>query len=305
MGLFSVHTLRALMVVAAAGVAATSSATHADSVIREYHPSGRGDIGLRYIVARPDDSDRRKLPVWILQTGDGEIMQSFQPSAYAFLARKLANRYDVMVVWPELRREYYSGKPKRFCQLDYFHRIDDLNALTAIVRGFKGIHLGRLFYIGYSGGADVATIAANRRSDIAAVATLGGGLIDLMGYLKDTNDTSWVAERMANECVSGHYNERSGLFWKQFLNTHLYEEILKSRIPYLALLGGDDKEMMPEVHRPYARELRRQKSDFVFGVIPGLGHIPISIGNILNVYEPWDRISSWTERAPSTAKASD
>ena len=262
--------------------------------IKSYSPIP--SISLRYVISRPlGTTVLQKRPVWIYQDGDGAVVTKFPVFQAVSKSEYLSRSYNVVAVWPELRREYFSGNPKEYCNLDFLHRVHDLNALIEVVKSLDFVDSTRIFLIGHSAGSEIVTKVSNQRSDIAGVVTIGGGVLQLMSYLEEIGGLAWTKEAMIRNCDSGDLKQRSGVFWTQLLHSNLMEDIKNSKKPYLALVGSNDDICRPAVQEKFVPHIVKVKKNFTFEVVDGMGHGPgLST-------KPWSRISEWMGRIRAPA----
>jgi dienelactone hydrolase len=75
------------------------------------------------------------------------------------------------------------------------HRAVDLEALIDEVKKLPSVDARRVVLMGHSAGSEIVTRVANRRMDIAAVATMGGGVLQLMDYLREDGDVASCSRR--------------------------------------------------------------------------------------------------------------
>jgi dienelactone hydrolase len=248
---------------------------------------------LQYVVANPLGSGSGdKYPVWIFQPGDGMVIKDSGLITRYGLTTVLANALQVVFIWPQLRREIYASELKSYCELDFFHRINDLSVLIDEVKKLPHVDATKIVLVGESAGSEIVTKVANLRNDILAVSTIGGGISQLMDYLKeDGDDISWTGKAMNNVCAEGTYIHRSGQFWRQLLFSGLEQDIKNSKVPYLALVGSEDNICKPAIVDRHVDEVLRLKDNFEFVVVQGMGHGPgFRIG-------PWKLIQSFVNKA--------
>lgn len=237
--------------------------------IRTYEPSP--GVSLRYVIATPGGfgASLGKLPVWIFQSGDGTIARPFDPITAAAMSVIRSNRLQVVFVYPELRRDLYSKNLRKYCQLDYFHRIHDLDALIDLVKKIPLIDQNRIYLFGHSAGSEIATLTANARNDIAGVATFGGGTAS---WNERNGVPEWAGTAIQNHCDNPQtYRYRSGTFWSQLIfESNLFKEISRAKEPYLAMLGSGD--LGDQQDAKFAEEIKKVKRNFQFTIIPGMKH---------------------------------
>jgi pimeloyl-ACP methyl ester carboxylesterase len=247
---------------------------------RTYSPTP--ELTLRYVVAFPEGD--APAPLWVFQPGDGTLSEAFDANAAAVLASSVALRERVVFVFPELRRQHLSGDSQRYCELDFFHRIDDLQALTDEAKLLPQVDPARLFFVAHSAGSEIVTLTAARRSDVTGVATYGGGAASL-GEL-DLLPPAF--ERMRNNDCStpARHKLRQGLFWQQlFVDAQLFQAIQQVDRPYLALLGDRDETVPWAENEPWGRQLEALEPTFRLEALRGGTHSLSS--------EPWGRMSAF------------
>lgn len=245
-----------------------------------YSPSE--GLSLSYVVAHPEGG--APAPLWIFQPGDGTLRDAFDAYGASVLASSVAQQQRVVFVFPELRRQRFSDDAQRYCELDFFHRIEDLEALTDAVKSLPEVDPERIFYVAHSAGAEIVTLTAASRPEIRGVATYGGGTASL-GELEQlpaqfdrlsSNDCSEAARRWT----------RQGLFWRQlFVDSQLFHSIQKVDRPYLALIGDHDDTVPWADHEPKGRELEQLEPTFRLEQLPGGTH-SLSSG-------PWARMRAF------------
>jgi len=266
----------------------STSVLWAHSDIRTYGSSA--GLGLRYVVTYPHfEKDQSQASVWIYQPGDGDTRSGFSPFVAKIMGSYLSRRFGMIFVAPELTREALASDLKSYCELDFFHRTGDLNALIDAVKSDSRVDQRKIFLVGFSAGAEIVTKAATERHDIAGVATIGGGTVELARYLEANNDPAekeYFRRGMANNCTEGHYKERSGLFWEQLVHSGLDENIKKLTIPYLAIVGLKDSTSKASVYRRFVSEIQSQKPKFAYEEIEGLRHMAFCRA-------PWVAVYNW------------
>lgn len=180
--------------------------------------------------------------------------------------------FGVALVMPELRRNLFANDLKRYCELDFFHRIRDASSLIDAVKRLPFIDTSRIILFGHSAGGEVVTLTAKTRSDVWGVATYGTGVVSAgeMGNHPPVGD-----DYLANDCSDpAKYSMRSGLFWHQlFIDSRLFETIQSLSVPYLAMFGGADPiTPFDENERTFAERLTAAKRTFTLQEFPGLDH---------------------------------
>jgi pimeloyl-ACP methyl ester carboxylesterase len=245
-------------------------------------------VELEYVVARPVGAPA-PVPVWIYQPGDGAVLEDSGPITRYGFSTLLANVFRVAFIWPQLRREIYADDLKSYCELDFLHRVTDLDALIDEVKRLPGVDPERIALVAVSAGSEIATRAARARGDIRAVVTVGGGVLQLMDALVAEGNAGWTEAAMAHVCSPGSYRDRSGTFWRQLLLSGLEEDIRASTVPYLALVGSEDEICKASTQTPHAREMEKVRPGFRYEVVQGLGHGP---GYRLDA---WKRIRDFIE----------
>jgi pimeloyl-ACP methyl ester carboxylesterase len=235
------------------------------ATLKQYEPEP--GISLRYTVETPV-SLRRQFPVWVYQEGDGNVLHAYSPWRASLLSKIIANTYGVKVIWPELRREAFSSDLKRYCELDFFHRVHDTNRLIDEVRKLPGVDVERIFLIGFSAGSEIAALTAAGRKDIAGVVTVGGGVLSLGDYLREAGGLDGLEPSKKNACREGDYEKRSGIFWKQLLDSGYTEVLRNASIPTLILVGSKDTITRCDITRRFAERL----SKVDFQCLSGIGH---------------------------------
>ncbi|MFZ5439368.1 MAG: dienelactone hydrolase family protein [Myxococcota bacterium] len=241
-----------------------------------------GGVPLRYVVAYPDGD--APAPLWIFQPGDGTLRDGFDAHGAAVLASSVALGQRVVFVFPELRRQHFSGDMASYCALDFFHRIDDLHALTDDAKTLPGVDPERLFFVGHSAGAEIVTLTSVQRADVRGVATYGGGTASA-GELEQLPENF---ERMlANDCSSpARQWLRQGTFWQQlFVDSQLFHSIQQVDRPYLALIGERDETVRWADHEATGRQLEELEPTFRLESLRGGTHSLIS--------DPWPRIAAF------------
>lgn len=244
--------------------------------------SADAETTLRYVVGFP--SGNEPAPLWVYQPGDGTLREAFNPQDAAVLASSVAQRFGVVFVFPELRRQHLSGDADRYCALDFFHRINDLEALTEDVKTLPRADASQLFYVAHSAGSEIVTLTAARRADVRAIGTYGGGAASFgeLGTLPPT------FERMrTNDCSDPkRVWLRSGTFWQQlFVDAQLFKSIQEVDRPYLALLGDKDETVPLTEQEPSGRQLEELEPTFRLQSLPGGTH---SLGS-----DPWPRMAAF------------
>lgn len=241
-----------------------------------------GAVTLRYVVAYPEADV--PAPVWIFQPGDGTLRDAFDSQGAAVLASSVAQRMGVVFVFPELRRQHDSTDGEAYCALDFFHRIDDLSALTDEVLQLPGVDRGRVFFVGHSAGAEIVTLTVARRPDVHGVATWGGGTVS--AGESDQLPPSF-GRMLDNDCSNpARLWNRRGLFWQQlFVDSRLFASIQLVDRPYLALLGERDETVPWADNEPWGRELEALEPTFRLEQLPGGTHSLAS--------DPWPRIADF------------
>lgn len=247
---------------------------------RTYSPDA--ETTLRYVIGYPSGSG--PAPVWVYQPGDGTLREAFNPQDAAVLASSVAQRLGVVFVFPELRRQHLSDDAERYCALDFFHRIEDLEALTDDVSTLPRVDAAQLFYVAHSAGAEIVTLAAARRLNVRGVATYGGGAASFgeLGQLPPS------FERMStNDCSEPkRLWLRSGTFWQQlFVDSQLFKSIQEVDRPYLAILGDKDETVPWVEHEASGRQLEELEPTFRLQSLPGGTH---SLGS-----DPWPRMAAF------------
>lgn len=251
---------------------------------RTYSPGG--ELALRYVVAYPDGE--APAPVWIFQPGDGTLGDAFDAHGAAVLASSIAQRFGVVFVFPELRRQHFSGDAAAYCALDFFHRIDDLSALTDEAKALEGVDPAQLYFVGHSAGSEIVTLTAARRPEVRGVATYGGGTAS-MGELEQLPPQ--FSRMLMNDCSdpARRWN-RQGQFWQQlFVDSQLFQSIQRVDRPYLALLGERDETVPWADNEPWGRKLEEMEPTFRLESLPGGTHSLSS--------EPWARMAAFFAEA--------
>lgn len=236
----------------------------------EYETAG---MKLKFLKSVPLLGKAVKRPVWIFQEGDGSVSRTGIDFKWPrTVSTYLSNRYGVMVVWPELRRQAVSVRADAYCELDFFHRIDDLSALIEAIKQDPRVDSSQIVLIGESAGSEVVTLTANRVSDVAAVVTMGGGVIEIAEALKRSGEWGKVVDLLDNQCVEGRYDSRSGKFWQQLFYSGLYEAVTKVRVPYFAMIGAADPitRYQDQVSELAAAQLTNPH--FSYRIVPGSEH---------------------------------
>lgn len=247
--------------------------------------STEGGLSLRYVAAFPDGE--APAPLWVFQPGDGTLRDSFDAYGAAVLASSVARDLGVVFVFPELRRQHFSDDPERYCALDFFHRIADLEALTDDARTLPGVDPERIFFVGHSAGAEIVTLTAARRPDGKGVATYGGGTVSL-GELGELGQLPASFDQMtANDCsVPRRRWLRQGLFWQQlFVDSQLFHSIQQVDRPYLAIIGDHDDTVPWADNEPWGRQLEALEPTFHLEALPGGTHSLTSA--------PWPRMGAF------------
>lgn len=247
---------------------------------RTYAPDA--ETTLRYVAGYP--AGEGPAPVWVYQPGDGTLRDAFDAHGAAVLASSVAQRFGVVFVFPELRRQRLSDDAARYCALDFFHRIDDLTALIDDVATLPRVDTTEVFLVAHSAGAEIVTLTAARRPDVRAVATYGGGTVSL-GEL-DQLPTSFEQMR-SNDCSEPARRWlRRGEFWQQlFVDSQLFQSIQQVNQPYLAVIGERDDTVPWADHEPWGRRLEALEPTFRLESLPGGTH---SLGS-----DPWPRMAAF------------
>lgn len=249
---------------------------------------------LQYVISTPGLlSPNTKLPVWIYQDGDGFIRNKFSTMNGIALTSVLAWKYNVAVVYAELRRHRVANDLPKYCALDFNHRMVDLNALINQIKTYKFVDQTKIVLVGHSAGSEVVTKVANERSDIAAVATMGGGVLQLADYLDLAEPHTLYKSWITQECTSQTYEQRSGTFWQQLLYSGLFEEVARFRKPYLMILGDYDAETRADLQVTAIRQIELLNPNFSFKEVKGMGH---NIFLQLHPFVLWDQISEMTQK---------
>lgn len=247
---------------------------------RTYSPDG--ELTLRYVVAYPDGDGAA--PVWIFQPGDGTLREGFDGYGGAVLASAVARRLGVVFIFPELRRQHFSGDASQYCALDFFHRINDLATLTEEVKTLQGVDPARLYFVGHSAGAEIVTLTSAGRTDVRGVATYGGGTASL-GEMEKL--PAGFKRMLSNDCSdpARRWN-RQGVFWQQlFVDSQLFHSIQQVDRPYLALIGEHDDTVPWADNEPWGRKLEAMEPDFRLESLRGGNHSLSS--------EPWERMAAF------------
>lgn len=241
-----------------------------------------GERSLRYVAAFP--SNDAPAPLWIFQPGDGTLREEFDPHSAAVLASSVAQRFGVVFVFPELRRQQLASDAEQYCNLDFFHRVDDLVAVTEDAKMLTGVDPERIFFVAHSAGSEIVTLTAARRTDIRGIATYGGGAASL-GELDQLPPQ--FPRMIANDCSDPAKRwGRSGVFWQQlFVDSKLFESIQQVDRPYLALLGERDDTVPYTDNEASGRRLEALEPTFRFEKLPGGTH---SLGS-----DPWPRFAAF------------
>lgn len=250
---------------------------------RTYSPNA--ELTLRYVAASPEGVT--SAPLWIFQPGDGTLRDEFDAHGAAVLASSVAQRFGVVFVFPELRRQHFAKDAEPYCALDFFHRIDDLTALTEDAKTLPGVDPERIFYVAHSAGSEIVTLTAARRTDIRGVATYGGGSASF-GELDQLPPQ--FPRMLANDCSEPAKRwGRSGVFWQQlFVDSKLFESIQQVDRPYLALIGERDETVPWADNEPSGRRLEELEPTFRIEQLPGGTH---SLGS-----DPWARFATFFAR---------
>lgn len=247
---------------------------------RTYSPNA--ELTLRYVLGSPEGVT--SAPLWIFQPGDGTLREEFDAHGARVLASSVAQRFGVVFVFPELRRQHVATDAERYCELDFFHRIDDLAALTDEAKTLPGVDRERIFYVAHSAGSEIVTLTAARRADIRGVATYGGGAAS-PGELDRLPPQ--FPRMLANDCSEPAKRwGRSGLFWQQlFVDSKLFESIQQVDRPYLALIGERDETVAWADNEPSGRRLEELEPTFRLEKLRGGTH---SLGS-----DPWPRMAAF------------
>jgi pimeloyl-ACP methyl ester carboxylesterase len=248
-----------------------------------------GGPELRYVVATPTAlKPKKRRSVWIFQPGDGSpgADKQFSFATSSIIGQIISLRENVIFIWPELRRQHlYSSDLRAFCELDFFHRVKDLNALIDSVKRLSFVDQSKIFIIGHSAGSEISTLTAIGRNDIKGVATYAGG-VSSPGEFQEIDIKDPHFSFKCDDPV--YYESRSGVFWRQlFFEAKLNENIRKVPVPYLALLGSKD-EVDLDRQAFLASMIAANKPDFSFKVLNGQTH---SLGLGMTV---WDEIATWS-----------
>lgn len=244
-------------------------------------------IQLRYAISASSFHDGQKLPLWIFQPGDGNIIDTFQPNLYQPMMEQLSRTFGVAMIMPELRRNLYVNDLKAYCQLDFFHRIVDLNGLIESAKKLDFVDASHIILFGHSGGGEIVTLTAKTRSDIQDVVTYGTGVVSL----GETGQPLPPKELFQNDCSDpSKYWQRSGTFWQQLLlESKLFSTIKSLSIPYLAMFGASDPNVRFDDSKKYIGRLQDIKGNFSFEVFPGLDH-----GGYVQP-QVWQKVERWSK----------
>lgn len=247
---------------------------------RTYSPDGQ--LSLRYVVGYPEGT--APAPLWIFQPGDGTLHEAFDPHDAEILASSVALRMNVVFVFPELRRQHFSNDAAAYCALDFFHRIDDLSALTDEAKTLEGIDPTRIFFVGHSAGSEIVTLTAARRPEVRGVATYGGGTASL-GEMDQLPPS--FSRMLMNDCSNpARLWGRQGQFWQQlFVDSQLFDSIQRVDRPYLALIGERDDTVPWADNEPWGRKLENMEATFRLESLPGGTHSLSS--------DPWPRMEAF------------
>lgn len=261
---------------------------------RRGHYTTSSGLSLDYAIAKPLSVTGARFAIWVIQPGEsGKLSGNERVKRYGFPLRYVftslvSQLFRVIVVWPQIRREYFSNDLKAYCELDFYHRIGDLELLLGQLKNDSSVDPKKILLVGFSAGSEIVTKVANKRNDIAAIATIGGGVMQFMDYLKLEGDTKWADEASQNQCVEGRYLIRGAQFWSQYSHSDLYNEIKKSKEPYLVIMGSEDVVRPLALNQKYLDQMVSEKKDFHFEIIKGMGHSP---GFNL---KPWKQIEALT-----------
>ncbi len=228
----------------------------------------------------------RLLPVVVFLDGDGSQCQSFSESLWSrFVIR---NTGHFVLVRPKTLINQTCETPK-FAQLDFLHRLGELEALLTLVRQkFPG---GPLVLAGHSAGAHVAMLyAAGHAEQIAGLVNISGGYDELAGVFEDLGKpelrefVATVASLAPEKPTWG----RTARFWSQMIRSGVKPLWLGYDKPCLVLHGMEDDASVP--FAGVQRDAREVKGRCALTPLPGTGHDTLGA-------ETWTKIDAWLEES--------